>query len=142
MSPTRNFGDRSPCPGRHSLGAPSVGSQVVPTVADVGPRKFPRVDMTLGGLSTLVSGGWLSYQTSDSQTRGHGSLMVWLQRLIPGLWCWKILQVLTRKYPPSPKLAWRAPHTARLGQGGGELTWEDTQEPVSQESASTSCSGA
>lgn len=119
-----------------------MGSQVVPTVADMGPRKFPHVNMTLGSLSTLVSGVWLSCQTSDSQTRGHGSLMVWLQRLIPGLWWWKIPQVLTRKYPLSSKLAWRAPHTAMLGQGRGELKWEDTQEPVSQESASTSCSGA
>ena len=115
---------------------------MVPGVADVGPGKFPCVDVTLGSLSTLVSGGWLSCQTSDSQTHGHGSLMVWLQRLIPGLWWWKIPQVLTRKYPPSSKLAWSAPYTAVLEQGGGELAWEDTQKPVSRESASTSCSCA
>lgn len=84
--------------------------------------------------------GWLSCQTSDSQTHGHGSPMVSLQRLIPGPWWWQIPQVLTRKYPPSSGLAWSAPYTAMLGQGGGELAWEDTQEPMSRESASTSCS--
>lgn len=57
--------------------------------------------------------------------------MVWLQRLIPGLWWWKIPQVLTRKYLQAP--SWPgAHHTQPCQDKKGELVWEDTQEPMSR----------